>query len=85
VAAVRGYLGLLQMTGHGGHRARPPCLWTEALARVADAFGRRARELGLGEKHLWMTGTASAVAREQFQQQGWTLHEQSETQLWARR
>ena len=60
-------------------------LWTEPLARVADAFARRARELGLGEKHLWLTGTASAVAREQLQQQGWTLHEQSEAELWARR
>ena len=60
-------------------------LWTESLARVADAFVCRARELGLGEKHLWLTGTASAVAREQLQQQGWTLHEQSEAELWARR
>ena len=60
-------------------------LWTEALARVAEAFGRRARELGLGEKHLWLTGTASPMAREQLRQQGWTLHEQSETRLWARR
>jgi beta-glucosidase len=57
--------------------------WAEP--RVADAFARRARELGLGEKHLWLTGTASAVAREQLQQQGWTLHEQSEAELWARR
>jgi hypothetical protein len=60
-------------------------LWTEAVARVTDAFGRRARELGLSEKHLWLTGTASALAREQLRQQGWTLHEQSEAQLWARR
>lgn len=60
-------------------------LWTEALARVVDAFDRRARELRLGEKHLWLTGTASARAREQLRQQGWTLHEQSEAQLWARR
>lgn len=60
-------------------------LWTEAVARVTDAFSRRARELGLSEKHLWLTGTASVLAREQLGRGGWTLHEQSETHLWARR
>ena len=59
-------------------------LWTEAVARVGSALGQRARELGLSEKHLWLTGTASAQAREQLRQGGWTLHEQSEAQLWAR-
>jgi ribose 5-phosphate isomerase len=40
---------------------------------------------GTKGKHLWLTGTASAAAREQLRQRGWTLHEQSEAQLWARR
>ena len=60
-------------------------LWTEPAARVVNALGRRARELGLAEKHLWLTGTVSALTGEQLRQQGWTLHERSETQLWARR
>lgn len=60
-------------------------LWTDAAARVLPAFGGRARELKLGEKHLWLTGTASTMTRQQLLQQGWTLHEQSEAQLWARK
>ena len=60
-------------------------LWTEPVARVVGALGGRARELGLAQKHLWLTGTASLLMREQLRQQGWILHEQSEAQLWARR
>jgi len=60
-------------------------LWTEAAGRVVDAFGRQASELGLSGKHLWLAGTASLLAREQLRQRGWTLHEQSEVPLWARR
>ena len=59
-------------------------LWTEAVSRVASAVGNRARDLGVSRKHLWLTGTASQLTREQLGQQGWTIHEQSETQLWAR-
>lgn len=55
------------------------------MANVLGVFGQRARELGLAQKHFWLTGTASPMTRDQLQQQGWTLHEQSETQLWARR
>lgn len=60
-------------------------LWTEAAARVVTALSQRARGLGASGKHLWLTGTASAMARDQLRQRGWTLHEQSEAQLWARR
>ena len=60
-------------------------LWTEPVARVVGAFSGRARELGLSQKHLWLSGTASPLMQDQLRQQDWTLHEQSETQLWARR
>jgi hypothetical protein len=60
-------------------------LWTESVARVVSALGQRAQDLRLSEKHLWLTGTASTLMQEQLRQQGWVLHEQSETQLWARR
>jgi hypothetical protein len=59
-------------------------LWTEPVARVLDALGGRARDLGLPEKHLWLSGTASARTREQLQPRGWVLHEQGEAQLGGR-
>ena len=64
-----------------------------------DGGGRRPRRRLPDRRHLHAAigragprreasvvhGTASAAAREQLQQQGWTLHEQSEAELWARR
>jgi len=60
-------------------------LWTEPVARVVDSLGRRARDMGLSAKEVWLTGTVTPVAREEFRRLGWTVREQSETQLWARR
>ena len=59
-------------------------VWTETNMRIFEVINERADALAKGkEKHLWLTGTMTPLARKQIIRKGWKLHEKSETQLLA--
>jgi hypothetical protein len=57
-------------------------VWTESVARLVDSY-----EGDLGEdgktrtRSLWVSGTVSPKAREEFEKRGWTVHDNSENRL----
>ncbi len=59
-------------------------VWTENTAKIFDLIDRQADALSKNkEKHLWISGTVTPLARKQIIQKGWKLYEKSEARLFT--
>ncbi len=57
-------------------------VWTETMARFIEAANYRVNQLRwVKAKHLWVAGTVSPLALEQFTKRGWKIEERSEAGL----
>lgn len=57
-------------------------LWTQRSAGTAAAFEQIVNPLQPRQKHLWISGRASAQMKAQLQSRGWTLHEGARGKLY---
>ena len=57
-------------------------VWTESVAQLVDSYQGDLDEGGDERaRYLWVSGTTSPKAREEFEQRGWTVHDNSEKRL----
>jgi hypothetical protein len=56
-------------------------VWTEPMAQFILAANKVIDATGAKDKHLWVTGALSAVARKEMASRGWKVHENSEVRL----
>ena len=56
-------------------------LWTKGLAAVASSITNEVSLQGIKERHLWVTGTLSPLAKQSAGKMGWTVHENAESLL----
>lgn len=56
-------------------------LWTKAMANFVSAVTQEVSAQGIKERHLWVTGTFSPMARTNLEKMGWKLRDKAETLL----
>ena len=52
-------------------------IWTREMADFIKIGNENVNRLGVKDKHLWVIGTVSLLARQQMEQLGWKIHENS--------
>lgn len=56
--------------------------WTKNFAAVASIVTQNVSLMeDVTERHLWVTGTVTAMAKDSLGKMGWTVHEQAGKQL----
>ncbi|MGN6733405.1 MAG: hypothetical protein ACTHMB_15765 [Candidatus Binatia bacterium] len=56
-------------------------VWTEPMALWMTGANQLVNNLGVTERHLWLTGSLSPRARREIESRGWQIHEHAEPQL----
>ena len=56
-------------------------LWTKGFAAVASSITNEVSLKGVKERHLWVTGTLSPLAKESIGKMGWKVRENAEELL----
>lgn len=76
VSAARTHKGALVFCAPLDH-----LLWTKAMSNFVGAVTQEVSAQGIKERHLWVTGTFSPMARTSLEKMGWKLHDKAEKLL----